>query len=280
MIKIIKHQTSFILRQNITLVVFFILLSIVFLNFGSNVLAFQGRDVIEMYHPAKLLALSYDQVYNNMDIMLLLIQLYPILIVCPAGFTLLSEKKRKTDCLLIARIGGTQYYLGKTIAAFFATMIVFTVPFLIEFGLNCVSFPLSANGDLIDLNHYSPSYIELMNNYMFTALFHMNSYLYTFAGILFWGITSGIIGMFTVAISGIISFHFKILLFLPIYVLLNISAYLSKITDKLPFTVKWYNYVFLFDDHVKNSTFFISFLTILFVISIICSIIKGKGDQL
>lgn len=118
MIKIIKHQTSFILRQNITLVVFFILLSIVFLNFGSNVLAFQGRDVIEMYHPAKLLALSYDQVYNNMDIMLLLIQLYPILIVCPAGFTLLSEKKRKTDCLLIARIGGTQYYLGKTIAAF------------------------------------------------------------------------------------------------------------------------------------------------------------------
>lgn len=94
MIKIIKHQTSFILRQNITLVVFFILLSIVFLNFGSNVLAFQGRDVIEMYHPAKLLALSYDQVYNNMDIMLLLIQLYPILIVCPAGFTLLSEKNR------------------------------------------------------------------------------------------------------------------------------------------------------------------------------------------
>ena len=263
-----------------SLAVFFVLLSIVFLNFSSNVLAFQGSDIIEMYHPAKLLALSYDQVYNNMDIMLLLIQLYPILIVCPAGFTLLSEKKRKTDCLLIARIGGTQYYLGKTIAAFFATMIVFTVPFLIEFGLNCVSFPLSANGDLIDLNHYSPSYIELMNNYMFTALFHMNSYLYTFAGILFWGITSGIIGMFTVAISGIISFHFKILLFLPIYVLLNISAYLSKITDKLPFTVKWYNYVFLFDDHVKNSTFFISFLAILFVISIICSIIKRKGDQL
>lgn len=107
MLKIIKHQTSFILRQNMSLAVFFVLLSIVFLNFRSNVLAFQGSDIIEMYHPAKLLALSYDQVYNNMDIMLLLIQLYPILIVCPAGFTLLSEKKRKTDCVLIARIGGT-----------------------------------------------------------------------------------------------------------------------------------------------------------------------------
>lgn len=280
MIKIIKHQTLFMLRQNIALMVFYILLAIVFLNFGSNVLTFQGRDIIDMYHPAKMLVLSYDQVYDNMDIMLLLIQLYPILIVCPAGFTLLSEKKRKTDCVLITRIGSIQYYLGKTIAAFFVTMIVFTIPFLIEFGLNCVSFPLAASGDFVDLNCYSPDYIKLTSNYMYSTLFHMNSYLYTFVGILFWGITSGIIGMFTVALSGIISFRFKILLFLPVYILLNIPAYMPQITDKLPFIVNWYNYIFLFDDHVKNNVFFISFLIILFIISIVCSVIKGRGDQL
>lgn len=280
MIKIIKHQTLFMLRQNIALMVFYILLAIVFLNFGSNVLTFQGRDIIDMYHPAKMLVLSYDQVYDNMDIMLLLIQLYPILIVCPAGFTLLSEKKRKTDCVLITRIGSIQYYLCKTIAAFFITMIVFTIPFLIEFGLNCVSFPLAASGDFVDLNCYSTDYIELTNNYMYSTLFHMNSYLYTFVGILFWGITSGIIGMFTVALSGIISFRFKILLFLPVYILLNIPAYMPQITDKLPFVVNWYNYIFLFDDHVKNNVFFISFLIILFIISIVCSVIKGIGDQL
>ena len=280
MIKIIKHQTLFMLRQNIALMVFYILLAIVFLNFGSNVLTFQGRDIIDMYHPAKMLVLSYDQVYDNMDIMLLLIQLYPILIVCPAGFTLLSEKKRKTDCVLITRIGSIQYYLCKTIAAFFVTMIVFTIPFLIEFGLNCVSFPLAANGDFVDLNCYSTDYIELTNNYMYSTLFHMNSYLYTFVGILFWGITSGIIGMFTVALSGIISFRFKILLFLPVYILLNIPAYMPQITDKLPFVVNWYNYIFLFDDHVMNNVFFISFLIILFIISIVCSVIKGRWDQL
>ena len=280
MIKIIKHQTLFMLRQNIALMVFYILLAIVFLNFGSNVLNFQGRDIIDMYHPAKMLVLSYDQVYDNMDIMLLLIQLYPILIVCPAGFTLLSEKKRKTDCVLITRIGSIQYYLCKTIAAFFVTMIVFTIPFLIEFGLNCVSFPLAASGDFVDLNCYSTDYIELTNNYMYSTLFHMNSYLYTFVGILFWGVTSGIIGMFTVALSGIISFRFKILLFLPVYILLNIPAYMPQITDKLPFVVNWYNYIFLFDDHVKNNIFFISFLIILFIISIVCSVIKGRGDQL
>lgn len=104
MIKIIKHQTLFMLRQNITLMVFYILLAIVFLNFGSNVLTFQGRDIIDMYHPAKMLVLSYDQVYDNMDIMLLLIQLYPILIVCPAGFTLLSEKKKRLIVYLLLEL--------------------------------------------------------------------------------------------------------------------------------------------------------------------------------
>lgn len=102
MLKIIKHQTSFILRQNMSLAVFFVLLSIVFLNFRSNVLAFQGSDIIEMYHPAKLLALSYDQVYNNMDIMLLLIQLYPSLSFVRLVLHCFQRKKEKLIvCLLL-----------------------------------------------------------------------------------------------------------------------------------------------------------------------------------
>ncbi len=280
MIKIIKHQTSFILKQNTALVAFYILLTIVFLNFGLNVFSFQGSDIIEMYHPAKMLVLSYNQIYNKADVMLFMIQLYPILIVCPAGFILLSEKNRKMDCVLITRIGSIQYYLCKIIAAFFATMIIFTLPFLIEFSLNCVSFPLAANGDFINLNCYDSNYIKMTNNYMFPTLFQINSYLYALVGIFFFGVTSGIIGMFTVALTEIITFHFKILLFLPIFVLLNIGQYFPDITDKLPFTVKWYNYVFLFDDTVKNRAYFIIFLVILFVFSIVCSVIKGKGDQL
>ncbi len=65
MIKAIKHQTSFILKQNIALIVFYILLAIVFFNFSSNVLAFQGSGIIEMCHPAKLLVLSYNQTYDT-----------------------------------------------------------------------------------------------------------------------------------------------------------------------------------------------------------------------
>ena len=64
MLKIIKHQTSFILRQNMSLAVFFVLLSIVFFNFRSNVLAFQGSDIIEMYHPAKPAGQTIRMVYS------------------------------------------------------------------------------------------------------------------------------------------------------------------------------------------------------------------------
>lgn len=42
MIKIIKHQVSFMLRQNIALMVFYILLAIALLNFCINVMTFQG----------------------------------------------------------------------------------------------------------------------------------------------------------------------------------------------------------------------------------------------
>ena len=44
--------------------------------------------------------------------------------------------------------------------------------------------------------------------------------------------------------------------------------------------VKWYHYALLFDDTLKNKTYFFVFLAVLFVFSIVCSIVKGKGDQL
>ena len=81
----IKTQLCFILRQRITQAVFFLLLTLVGYNFVNNVFQFQGMDVSNMYHPMKLLTLSYNRVYFNADITLLLVQIYPLLVACPAG---------------------------------------------------------------------------------------------------------------------------------------------------------------------------------------------------
>lgn len=280
MTKIILHQVSFLLRQKGAVAAFYILLAIVLLNFTTNVLTFWGTDIVEMIHPAKLLALSYDYVYESADILLLIVQLYPVLVVCPAGFSLIGEKNRKSDCLLITRIGSVKYYVCKLAAGFLATMIVFTVPFFIEAVLNCLSFPLSAAGDFVLLDPYDPEYISMTENYLFPVLYKVNPWLYTVAGILIFGFFSGIMGMLTIAVSAAVSIRYKIFLFLPVFVLLNISQYITEIADSIPFSVKWYNYLLLFDDNEKKIFPFLAVLALLTAVSVICCIFKGRRDSL
>lgn len=109
--RIIKHQCLFALKQKSAVITFYILLAIALMSFTSNVFEFQGYDLIEMYHPVKLLLLSYNRAYYKGDFALMLIQLYPVLVVCPAGFMLLSEKNRNEDILLITRVASA----GKSI---------------------------------------------------------------------------------------------------------------------------------------------------------------------
>lgn len=136
MIQAIKSQVAFAMKQKAAILTFYLLLTLVLLNFTTNVFAFQGSDVIEMYHPAKMLVLSYNRIYYNADMTLLLVQLYPVIVVCPAGFTLISEKNRKTDTLLIARMGSKKYYVSKVAASFIVTSLVFVIPTLIELSVH------------------------------------------------------------------------------------------------------------------------------------------------
>lgn len=280
MIKAIRHQIKFALQQNATIITFYVLLSIVLLNFVENVLCFQGWDVVEMYHPAKLLALSYNRIYFHADITLLLVQIYPFLVVCPAGFILISEKSRNADYLLITRIGSTKYYLSQIITGFFVTMIIFTVPFLIELFLNYLSFPVDATGDFTNLSQYDPIYIEMTEHYIFSELFNLNPFLYALFGILLFGFFSGIMGMITIALSAVITFRYKVFLFLPVFIFLNATLYVPEIFGKLPFSVRWYDYLLIFDDNIKNSKYFIILMVLFLTASVTCSLIKGRGDQL
>ena len=59
-IKTTAAQIRFLLKRNGAIIPFFILLAMVLFNFISNVLVFQVKDVVEMYHPMKLLLLSWN----------------------------------------------------------------------------------------------------------------------------------------------------------------------------------------------------------------------------
>lgn len=109
-------QTAFMLKKKETVCVFYVLFFIVIINFIGNVLYFQDRDILEMYQPMKLLLLSYNRTNWNATNTLLLIQLYPLLVVCPAGFSLAREYQIGTRVFLVSRLGNFTYLVSKSMS--------------------------------------------------------------------------------------------------------------------------------------------------------------------
>lgn len=271
-------QTKALLRKREAIGVFCVLLAMVLYNFISNVLIFQGRDVLEMYHPMKLLLLSYNRSSFNADAILQLIQLYPLLVVCPAGFCLAKEYQLGENVYVSARLGIPKYKWSKIVAAFFTTAIVFSVPFLIEMVLNCISFPLNATGDLSNMGCYNGEYLEWMHRYLMSGLCIKNPYLYTVTGILIFGAVSGILGAFTVAVSSLIKVKYNVFLFLPVFLLLNLLRMFMK--EDVPFEDSWYNYLLLFDETIKSPVSFVVIIGILLTFIIAATAISSRKDCL
>ena len=194
--RFIKLQTGEMLRKKTTVALYLALLCLVLYNFLSNVFTYRGTDIVEMIQPMKLLLLSND---NRLSFFLLMC--WPLLVVLPAGFGYLSDKQAGEIPLLQARVGWKTYLTGKCIAAFIATFLVFTLPFLIEIGLNCLAFPLQAIGDIWNHSTISEYYVFMVRSYLFHQIYLLSPYLYAVLCTLLFGLMSGILAVFTVAVS-------------------------------------------------------------------------------
>lgn len=250
------------------------------MNFIGNVLEFQGMDVAEMYQPMKLLLLSYNRTNLHADNTLSLIQLYPLLVVCPAGFALAREYQLGIRVYLVSRLGNFTYHVSKYLSVFLTTMIIFTVPFLLEILLNYVSFPQSAMGDLYNSSIYDTSYRNGVNQYFMKSIYLCSPCLYAVAGTLFFGVVSGLFGVFTAAISSLIKVKYRVFLFLPVFVVLNLSSiWAGRFPREMP-SIKWYDYLLIFNDEVKNPNFLFISLAVLVLFSIAAACVSGRKDCL
>lgn len=262
-LKAVFAQVKYLLKRKEAAITFIILFGMVISNFIRNVLEFQGMDVIEMFHPMKLLLLSYNITNYKADLTIMFTQLYPILVVLPAGFALAKEYQLGENVYMSARLGNKVYKSGKIVAAFLTTAIVFVAPLLMEFVLNCISFPLNATGDLSNWPAYDEGYLKLVDNYFMSDLYKMNPYIYAIAGIMLFGLVSGLISAVTVVISFLIKVKYNIFLFLPSLVLLNLSLIIT--TDNAPFSFRWYDYLLLFSEPEKNNIFFVIVILIILI---------------
>lgn len=273
----ISMQLRIIWERKIATLLFFLLICLMLVNYFHNVMTYKGTDIVEMYHPMKLLTLSSFSEYSYY-----LSQYYPLLVVIPAGFALFADKTLNQYIFIQSRVGAKNYYLGKLIVVFLVTFIVFSVPFLIEILLNCLAFPISATGDPSNNEYYSEVYIELTNMYLFSSLYHQSPYLYAIFSILVFGVLSGVLAMFTVAISTF-PIKFKVLLFLPIYLLLHGVAMIKQKVPSLTFDTNYFFYL-RFYEPLRNSTdsliAFFTFIIFIFSLSILIVFFKMRKDAI
>lgn len=255
--KAIVSQTRFLLKGKWAVCVFLVLFAMVIINFTENVLLFCGTDVIKMYHPMKLLLLSYNRTNLNATNTLLLIQLFPLLVVCPAGFALAKEYQLGSNLYLVSRLGNFKYLLSKYISVFLATAVVFTVPFLLEIILNCASFPMSATGDLLNVSVYDSTYRNSVNHYLMKNIYLLSPYLYAVLGTLLFGTVSGLLGVFTAVVSTFWRVKYNVVLFLPVFAVLNLLPvfFAGKSPDAL--SIRWSDYILIFNDEAKNTEVFV-----------------------
>lgn len=285
--KILKaavSQTGFMLRKREAVCVFYVLFIMVIYNFVGNVLRFQGRDVHSMYQPMKMLLLSYNITNYNASETIMLIQLYPFLVAFAAGFSLAKEYRLGMNTYMVSRIGSRAYLISKYTAVFLTTMTVFTVPFMLEILLNCISFPMEAVCDMSGLPlYYNEEYTELVNNYQMKGLYLYSPYLYAVAGTLIFGAVSGLLGVFTAALSSAVRFKYNVFLFIPVYALMNIPGIYTGITGtslKGLVSIRWYDYLLFFNEEIKSTSFFVWGILFLILFSAAAAYIGGRKDCL
>lgn len=270
----IRSQINIIFRKNTAIVAFYIMLGFVLMNYIGNILLYRGNDVVELYQPVKLLLLSDEN--QGTPYGFYLMQVYPILIILPAGFSLITDKKSNQILFLCARVGSRNYYLGKIIAVFFAAVIIFSIPLFLEVILNYFSFPKDAIGNPMNLPMYSEEYLSIVRGYPFYQIYVSHPYLYVSGWILLFGFTAGMLNVITIAVSTF-AIPYKVLLFLPIYIILNGMYWIG---DFFGADINHFFMLRMFGSGEQAYAIFFGTILILFIAAILIIMKKAREDCL
>ena len=273
--KAVRTQIKFLMGQKSAILVFSVLMVVMLRNFTENVLTFRGYDVISMYHPMKLLTLSFNKTIYNAESAIILIQIVPLLLCLPAALSLAKEQLTGQSVLMVARLGQKVYLWSKVISVFLVTAIVFTLPFLLEIILNCISFPLNATGDFYNLNAYEERLLASETLYQLPWLYQFSPYLYAVVCTMLFGVFVGILAAATITLSALVKVRFRVLLLLPSFLLLQLTLYLGG-----EGTTNWYNYTLFFNDVNRNTTFFAVLMGTLVTFILVGTTIASRKDEL
>lgn len=167
--------------------------------------------------------------------------IYPFLIVLPFATSFIDDLSKKTYLPVTLRGNKIQYIIGKYVAVFIGNFLMIFLPFLLNL---CMCFMVYEKNDLtsfgerwlgnIDGILYGTNlkYNTPVKKTLFADIFMDKPFLYYILYLLLFAFLTGMLGVFLMAISMWIR-KFKILLFVPVYVLMRIAdTYTSISLDK------------------------------------------------
>lgn len=270
----VTMQIKFLFSRKSTLLMYVFMYLLVFANFLLNMTRYWGSDVSVMYSGMKLLLLS-----DNNPLSFYFLQYYPFLVVVPAAFSYLADANSREIVFLQARIGKKNYYASKAIAAFVVTFIVFAGPLLMEVLINAVVFPAAAKGDPITVDMFVPAYGEMVKNYLFFELWAWNQYVYPIVCNLLFGILSGILAVFALAVSTSRIMKFKVFVFIPVYALMYLLDTFGRLVS-VDFSTYYFFYLRMNSIIPKNEWGLLLVSILILVVSVLIMTCKAERDEL
>lgn len=271
----IKTQVQIIFRRKSAAFLFLALLVLVLYNFLSNVKT--NSEIIyvtQMFQTEKVLTLS-DWSPAGYYLMLYL----PILVVLPTCCDYLNDRNSKMLIYVQSRSGKRKYWYGKIVAVFISTLVIFTIPFLLELLISLLCFEKKATGDP-SMEEYIVS-IEKDRKIFLSALFASNPACYYVLMTLFFGICSAVLAVFNYVVVMLCSFRHKIFAFFPAYLLVYAIHILSNIFH-IPFATDYFFIMRLFNENTVNKSYilYFVFLCMLVLFALICTEIKVRKDEI
>lgn len=267
--KSIFSQCKIIYKQKLFLITVLIMYVFIIINYARNVKEFYGADISAIIHPMKMTLLN---TYGKIGFYFM--QYVPLILVLPASFSFMNDKSNDTKIYLSARFGVKNYYYGKLIAVFTMTFLAFFIPFIFEYVLNVITFPIQAVGDRSNLTTFDSSYQEMQKQYLFSELWKFNSYLYFFVFIAMFSFVMASFSTFVVSITMFPIVKFKVLAFLPAYCIFTFSNASGAI---LGIRMNYQDYLMAFDSGEKITSLYVIISLSLLLISAV--IVRCRGTE-
>jgi len=266
LIRSIKMQFCIMITSISFKVGFSIVMLYVLVSYITTLVLNMNTDIAFMYSAHDMFCgVEYSALRNNFE------AVFPFIVVFPFSFSYLTDLGVKVHPYVIGRMGRRNYFAGKIITNFLGSFIIIFIPFCINLLLCYVTFPWNNNHIFGDYNALNYAETLLGTNIVvntvqsglpFVKLYLFSPMAYNFLFLCIISLFSGILG----TVSGLFSFYitkFKILLFVPIYLLFYLGNFLTILSKRyISFKLIEYMYV----NHMFGKSFFVILSFILAVI--------------